>query len=106
MRFFTFFVFFITSFSNVFAVERLKSARWFKDLAYGDCNLLGICNLDTSVRSSRKSISLGENITVNFGNGETTSFKVRRIWKDGDTCWLTPSKKRKYKPYLTVGNCR
>ena len=105
MRFFTFIIFFITSL-NVFAIERVKSARWSKNLGYGDCNLLGMCSVDTIIRTNTKSASLGDIITINLGDGETTSFKVRRIWKEGSKCWLTPSTKKKYKPWLTVRGCK
>ena len=105
-RFLIFFFFLVIFTENAIAGKYVNSVRWSSHVAYADCNYWGMCTLfDKNISSNRKSVSRGDSITVNR-DGEVETIKVRRIYKDGNRCWISPERKKEFKTFLLVSGCR
>lgn len=108
IRFLLFFLFIHTT---AFAGSYVGSASWNgRDAAYNDCGFTGfLCTMSTkNVKSSRNSISLGQNLTIYSNGKEVDSFEVKRIYYDSTKgqCWISKERKKEFKTYFVTYGCR
>ena len=104
-------MFFLFIHTTAFAGSYVGSASWNgRDAAYNDCEFTGfLCTMSTkNVKSSRNSISLGQNLTIYSNGKEVDSFEVKRIYYDSTKgqCWISKERKKEFKTYFVTYGCR